>query len=55
MLRALFERYSSRPPVQRAETTRRRSITFSPSRSATVVLRARVPAPSETVVLAASA
>jgi cytochrome P450 len=41
-LRAVLGRYELEPVGPRGETTRRRSITFSPSRSATVRLRARV-------------
>ena len=36
-LRAVLERYELEPVGPRGETTRRRSITFSPSRSATVL------------------
>jgi cytochrome P450 len=40
-LRAVLARYELEPVGPRGETARRRSITFSPSRSATVRLRAR--------------
>jgi len=40
-LRAVMQRYELAPAGPRGETARRRSITFSPSRSATVVLHAR--------------
>jgi len=42
-LRAVVARYELSPAGPRGETARRRSITFSPSRSATVVLHARRP------------
>jgi len=41
VLRAVFERYEVEPVGERPEATRRRSITFSPSRGATVLLRDR--------------
>jgi len=40
-LRAVVAHYELSPAGPRGETARRRSITFSPSRSATVVLHAR--------------
>jgi cytochrome P450 len=55
VLRATLERWELAPGGARAETTRRRSITFSPSGSATVVLRARTSAPAGTEPLLASA
>ncbi len=42
-LRAVMAHYELSPAGPRGETARRRSITFSPSRSATVVLHARRP------------
>jgi cytochrome P450 len=48
VLRAVIERCEIAPDGDQPETTRRRSITFSPSRGATVVLRDREPvAPHE--------
>ncbi len=47
VLRAVLTRFTLAPSAPRAETTRRRGITFTPSRSATVVLRTRVPATTE--------
>jgi cytochrome P450 len=41
VLRAALERYELQPGTKRAERTVRRSITFSPERGGTVVLRAR--------------
>ena len=41
-LREIITRFELAPSGPRGETTRRRSITFSPSRSATVVLRHRI-------------
>jgi hypothetical protein len=43
VLRAVLGRWTLAPAGPRPETTRRRSITFSPARSATVVLHARTP------------
>jgi cytochrome P450 len=45
VLRAALERYELASPRARSERTRRRSITLSPARGATVVLRARAPRP----------
>jgi cytochrome P450 len=45
VLRAVVERYDLASPSARPERTRRRSITLSPARGATVVLRARAPKP----------
>ena len=45
VLRAAVERYELAAPRAHPERTRRRSITLSPARGATVVLRARVPRP----------
>jgi cytochrome P450 len=44
VLSAVLRRYELAPGRDRPETTRRRSITFSPSHGATVVLKARRPA-----------
>jgi cytochrome P450 len=44
VLRAVLSRYRLSPSDNRPETTRRRGITFSPARQATVVLCAREPA-----------
>jgi cytochrome P450 len=46
VLGCALHRFELAPAGAAAETTGRRSITFSPSRGATVVLRARRPAPS---------
>jgi cytochrome P450 len=43
VLRAALQRFTLSPAGPGPETTRRRSITFSPSRSATVVLNVRTP------------
>jgi hypothetical protein len=43
VLRAALQRFRLAPVGPRPETTRRRSITFSPKREATVVLNARAP------------
>ena len=43
MLRAVFQRFTLSPAGAGPEATRRRSITFSPSRSATVLLHVRTP------------
>jgi cytochrome P450 len=43
VLRAALQRFTLSPAGPGPETTRRRSITFSPSRSATVVLNVRAP------------
>ena len=45
VLRAVLSRYELHPVGSQPETTRRRSITFSPRREATVILRERRPAP----------
>jgi cytochrome P450 len=47
VLRAVLMRFTLEPAAPLAETTRRRGITFTPSRSATVLLRTRVPATAE--------
>lgn len=44
VLRAVLERFTLAPAGTRSETTRRRGITYTPSKSATVVLHARGPA-----------
>jgi hypothetical protein len=44
VLRAVVARYRLEPPDDRPEVTRRRGITFSPGRQATVVLHPREPA-----------
>jgi cytochrome P450 len=46
VLRATLSRWRLEPAGDRPEASRRRSITFSPSRSATVQLRAREPRPA---------
>jgi cytochrome P450 len=46
-LAAVLSRYRLAPAGDRPETTRRRGITFSPSRQATVVLHARERAPTD--------
>lgn len=55
VLRAVFERFTLAPAGALPETTRRRGITYTPSRAATVMLHARAPTASETPALAASA
>jgi cytochrome P450 family 110 len=50
VLRAVLSRYELLPAGSRPETTRRRSITFSPRREATVILRERRPAPASAAV-----
>ena len=55
VLRAVFERYTLTPGGRVPETTRRRGITYTPSRAATVVLHTRAPAVSEAPALTASA
>jgi cytochrome P450 len=47
VLRAALQRFTLSPAGPGPETTRRRSITFSPSRSATVVLNVRAPVATE--------
>jgi cytochrome P450 len=54
-LRAILQRWTLAPASPRPETTRRRSITFSPSGSATVVLHARPVAGDPAPVLVATA
>ncbi len=54
VLRAVFERFTLAPAGALPETTRRRGITYTPSRAATVTLHARAPAVSEAPALAAS-
>ena len=55
VLRAVFERFTLAPAGDLPETTRRRGITYTPSRAATVMLHARAPSASEAPALAASA
>ena len=55
VLRAVLGRYTLEPAGGLPETTRRRGITYTPSRAATVVLRARAPAVTDAPALAASA
>ena len=55
VLRAVFERFTLAPGGDLPETTRRRGITYTPSRAATVMLHARAPSASEAPALAASA
>jgi cytochrome P450 len=47
VIRAVAQRFELEPASDRREQTARRSITFSPSRGATVVLRQRLQAPDE--------
>jgi cytochrome P450 len=55
VLRAVLQRVRLSPAGPRPETTRRRSITFSPARAATVVLHAREPAPARAPTVLARA
>ncbi len=54
VLRAVLSRYELLAPSAAGEGTRRRSITFSPSRGATVVLAERRPAAAHTPAMAAA-
>ncbi len=54
-LRAVLQRYELSPAGPRGETARRRSITFSPSRSATVMLHARRPVATAAIAALAPA
>jgi hypothetical protein len=54
-LRAIVQRWTLHPAGPRPETARRRSITFSPSGSATVVLHARPVAGAPVPALVATA
>jgi cytochrome P450 len=54
-LRSVLERFEVLPGSDRAEVTRRRSITFSPAGGATVVLRERVAQPAQAPLAVAAA
>jgi cytochrome P450 len=47
VIRAVVDRFELEPASDQPEHTARRSITFSPSRGASVILRERLPAPAE--------